>query len=166
MAEIPSWGTFPTHPRSGSLATRRKRVARNLNFTRLRKRSPGRQDRSPERADSTAVVHLSNIHRRKIRRGEIPSHWGRRPLLTPDNLRFARSEQRRPACNAGATAAQHFGVDMVALRENVHDRQGRVGRRPRTGAGLSCPPCLGWCRVVCRISWAQIAPRARRRIGS
>ena len=33
------------------------------------------------------------------------------------------------ACNVGATAPRHFAVDMVALRENVHDRQGRAGRR-------------------------------------
>jgi hypothetical protein len=42
--------------------------------------------------------------------------------LTPDNLRINRSVERWLACNAGATALRHFGVDMIALREILHDR--------------------------------------------
>ena len=33
------------------------------------------------------------------------------------------------ACNAGANAPRHFAVDMAALRENFHDREGRAGWR-------------------------------------
>ncbi|MGO9851610.1 MAG: hypothetical protein ACLPTM_08350 [Steroidobacteraceae bacterium] len=31
------------------------------------------------------------------------------------------------ACNAGATALRHFVVDVIALNENLHDREGRAG---------------------------------------
>jgi hypothetical protein len=46
---------------------------------------------------------------------------GRGHPLTPENLRIDRREQRW-RCLQCAPAPRHFAVDMVALRENLHDR--------------------------------------------
>ena len=58
--------------------------------------------------NSTAVVHFSNIDRRKIRREDIPTHCGRGHPLTPENLRIDRSEQRWRCLQCGRDRAAAF----------------------------------------------------------
>jgi hypothetical protein len=58
--------------------------------------------------NSTAVVHFSNIDRRKIRREEIPSHCGEGHPLTLDNLRIEQGQQRWRCLQCGRDRAAAF----------------------------------------------------------
>ena len=93
--------------------------------------------------NSTAVVHFPNIDRRKIRREDIPTHCGRGHPLTPGNLRIdPAASSDGAACNAGATAPWHFVVDVVALRENLHDRTVRRAGADEQGRDYRVRPDL------------------------